>query len=339
MKTFLLTCLLLAGSLTSFALPVATDTVIVNFGEGSRIIILLSNQSDAEKLKKIDFEELVQSIGQYLEMARKSENQTLTVNDQYGEYTIRIEDKPADQTNTTASSSEEQNSKEEVRVWRPADRFYERYENEDGTVLATGYMLWTDRLHLDVGIGLNNYYGASGIPYGTDYDLRPGSSRFTEVIFRYRQPLTKEKRTYFNYGLSLSTYRFRFEGDRRAVMDADEIAFVRNPFPLRRSRLSATYLSIPLTFEARSKTGWKIAGGGYAGYRIGSSTRIVYEEDGHTQRQRVRDSYSLSNFRYGLRGELGYRKVILFFNYDLNPVFDSRSSAPELQAFSFGLKL
>jgi hypothetical protein len=43
-----------------------------------------------------------------------------------------------------------------------------------------------------------------------------------------------------------------------------------------------------------------------------------------------------NNFRYGGRVEIGIADFNMFFNYDLNDVFES-GKGPELNAISFGL--
>jgi hypothetical protein len=88
-------------------------------------------------------------------------------------------------------------------------------------------------------------------------------------------------------------------------------------------------------YWSRNNDGFRIGAGVYAGYRIGSYTKLVWR-DGGRQRDRERDNYYLENLRYGLRGVLGFRGVDLFVNYDLNPLF-ANERGPELNAISFGI--
>jgi hypothetical protein len=46
----------------------------------------------------------------------------------------------------------------------------------------------------------------------------------------------------------------------------------------------------------------------------------------------------VNNVRYGLRSEIGVGSVTMFFNYDLNDLFEP-GKGPELQAMSFGIIL
>lgn len=46
----------------------------------------------------------------------------------------------------------------------------------------------------------------------------------------------------------------------------------------------------------------------------------------------------VENFRYGARVEIGVSDVTLFFNYDLNNLFQE-NLGPEVQVLSFGVLL
>ena len=66
--------------------------------------------------------------------------------------------------------------------------------------------------------------------------------------------------------------------------------------------------------------------------------RSVTKEDGDKEKDKDKDGFYLNNFRYGVRGQIGFRGIDIFFNYDLNELFaDNRG--PELNAFSFGVVL
>jgi hypothetical protein len=92
----------------------------------------------------------------------------------------------------------------------------------------------------------------------------------------------------------------------------------------------------PGLFDGVESASFRFGLGPYAGYRTDSYTKRVYKEDGEKQRVRDRDNFYLNNLRYGLRMQLGYREVDLFFSYDLNNLFVA-GRAPELNTFSFGV--
>ncbi len=84
----------------------------------------------------------------------------------------------------------------------------------------------------------------------------------------------------------------------------------------------------------RHDGGLRIGAGVYAGYKLGSYTKVKADDD----KDRERDGFFMENIRYGARVQIGFRGVDFFANYDLNEVFVS-NKGPELNAFSFGVIL
>ena len=64
----------------------------------------------------------------------------------------------------------------------------------------------------------------------------------------------------------------------------------------------------------------------------------MYDDaDGEQNKLYEKSNMYIENLRYGLRGEIGVGKEIdLFFNYDLNDLFQP-GKGPEMQAMSFGV--
>jgi len=110
-----------------------------------------------------------------------------------------------------------------------------------------------------------------------------------------------------------------------------------------RSRLRAIYLNVPLLVEfqtshsSRSRRG-HISFGVVGGVNIGSNTRIVYKDNSSRSREKVRDDFYLSPFRYGFTLRAGYRSLNLYANYYPVTLFQS-GKGPELYPFSLGFSL
>ena len=86
------------------------------------------------------------------------------------------------------------------------------------------------------------------------------------------------------------------------------------------------------------RNGLRIGIGPYAGYRLGGRSKFVYRELNGSGRKKEKEpagSY-LNNFRYGIRGEVGFKSVTFFTTYDFNPLFH-QSLSPELHPVSFGI--
>lgn len=118
-----------------------------------------------------------------------------------------------------------------------------------------------------------------------------------------------------------------------------DIEAVWDPFEnVTRSSLRTTYLTAPLLLEFQIPAGKKrihVSGGVIGGVKIGSRTKVKYQ-DGGKQKSVIKDDFSLSPFRYGATVRVGYRMINLYANYYFSPLF-SETTTPVLQPFSIGL--
>ena len=166
------------------------------------------------------------------------------------------------------------------------------------------------------------------------------------------------------WGGGVSWYNFKFENaDNRIDKTNTSTIFFTDQRDISsiKSKLTATYLNVSLVpmldfgrptrvytswrhgndffeFDRKRKRGFRIGAGGYAGYRLASHSKIVYEDTGDKEKEKETSNFFLENFRYGIRGQLGFARVDLFVNYDMNELF-SEGRGPELNALSFGFIL
>ncbi len=112
---------------------------------------------------------------------------------------------------------------------------------------------------------------------------------------------------------------------------------------LDRTRLRAYYLNVPLLLEfqtnhARLSQRAHFSAGVIGGLNIGSNSRVVYKDNSGKNRDRVRDDFYMSTFRYGMTLRAGYRSVNLYANY--YPVsFFRKDKGPEIYPFAIGFSL
>lgn len=143
-------------------------------------------------------------------------------------------------------------------------------------------------------------------------------------------------------GLGFEWSEYVFDGNNTIEEAADgSIVSVPDPFEnVTKSSLHTSYLTAPLLLEFQIPAGKKrihISGGLVGGIKIGSKTKVKYQ-DGGKQKSVIRDDYSLSPFRYGATVRVGYRMINLYANYYFTPLF-SETTTPVLQPFSIGLCL
>ena len=150
------------------------------------------------------------------------------------------------------------------------------------------------------------------------------------------------KNFHLKSSIGVSWYNFKFEDKNQiAVKTPDGLDFQEFIEGTgTKSKISASYANFTLVPTIRSNDGnFRFGAGGYAGLRIGGRGKFVYDdENGDKKKQYENSNMYVENFRYGLRSEIGIGDVTLFFNYDLNDLFQA-GKGPEFQAMSFGIYL
>lgn len=333
-RKFVPTLLLLISSVVSHAQEKAADTVIVPLAESSKIIFTVGDPADLEILRHYNFQALFDDI-----LDRLSENAGLAVD-------------------TTESADQRRERNIEITVTESASDHQDRDDDDhdiDGdrsTKSRRGDVGRTWQSY-NVDLGINNYMRSDQFPTGNElYAVRPWGSWYVGLNSIQR---TKLARNFFvEWGMGVSWYNFKFQEDNiRIIEDDSGIHFIEDTRSVDfiKSKLSATFINVSLVpvidfGEHSHKTriwegnreGFRFGVGPYAGYRIASKSKLVYEEDGERKREKERDSFYLNNFRYGIRFQIGVRSTDLFINYDLNDLFAEKKGI-QLNAVSFGLIL
>ncbi|MBI1192664.1 MAG: outer membrane beta-barrel protein [Bacteroidetes bacterium] len=171
-------------------------------------------------------------------------------------------------------------------------------------------------------------------------DLRYGRSLNLDMhLFRQRVSLVQRK---FNleYGLTFSWYNYSFQDDVILDPDADMFAYAESADPLRKSKLSMTYLTIPLMLnletnpDQKSKS-FRFSAGMTGGIRIASKSKIKTENNLKTKQ---RDDFNLNDFRYGPTVRIGYGWFNLYGQYAMSELFADGEGTP-LHPFTVGISI
>ncbi|MEM8565694.1 MAG: hypothetical protein AAGF85_04495 [Bacteroidota bacterium] len=216
-----------------------------------------------------------------------------------------------------------------------------------------------------IDLGINNFLedGESPSESNAPYAVRPWGSWY--VALKSQNDTHVGGSLHILWGGDVSWYNFKFEDESIRLSEGSEtIEFIQSTedVSFQKSKLTAAYVNasiVPmLKFGSRQRygrrwfgfrgdrwdlgwdadEGFRIGAGMYAGYRIASYAKYVVKDDGDKEKDRDKDGFYLNNFRYGIRGQVGFRGLDIFVNYDLNELFaDNRG--PKLNAFSFGVVL
>lgn len=342
------------------------DSLIINVGS-SRIIFLVKDKKDLEELKQYDLNAILEKLSLKLE-EQDSTNNLSSNGHKVSDTTIvvgsdivnrEIIDRDSEREVGYVRYRDEDNYNDRDRRYddrsnrdRDWDRDDDRYrERERRSRRRRNY---GTHHSFNLNLGTNNYLMDGEFPDDTNeiYSVRPWGSWYVELASinqsRIAGPL------YLDWGFNLSWYNFKFQNDRVLLLEGEEsVTFLEDVNPdlsFDKSKLSAVYLNasfVPVLgfgrgsdqrWKWRGKGSFRIGAGGYAGYRLFSYTKVKFDDGNDTEKDFEYDNFFLNNFRYGVRVQIGFSFTDLFFNYDLNELFQE-NRGPKLNAFSFGITL
>lgn len=211
--------------------------------------------------------------------------------------------------------------------------------------------------------GLNLYLGLNGtsgnLPavsiaqfpaplLSTDFGLKPMGSRYVGLEISRSIRLASNPKSRFNlgYGLQFDWYNFMFDHNRIIQKGTDAVIFQPiidsngGETVLSKNKMTVSYVTLPImphwTYSKESAV-QMIGLGGYVSYRLDSYTKAI--EDKTDNLHKNTSNLFVNQIRYGVRAEFALKHFPdLFFSYDLSPLFE-KGKGPDVQAFSFGLRL
>ncbi|MFD2203476.1 hypothetical protein [Shivajiella indica] len=188
---------------------------------------------------------------------------------------------------------------------------------------------------LNFDLGINTWKGDDDAPA-----VKPWGSWNPAINFYYQYRASRN--FHLKSTLGVSWYNFKFENRNLQALRGDEgVYFEEHPSGAgTKSKISASYLNVSVIPTLRSNHGnFTFGVGPYAGYRLGGRGKFVYnDENGNKAKEFQFGNMFASDFRYGLRAEVGVADVKLYINYDFNETFQ-QNKGPKVNAISFGIIL
>lgn len=338
---------------------ISKDTIVIDFGNSSRILIYVTSQKDFETLKLYDLNKMLRDLNIALDSTNK-EIQVVKIEDHSGRYikdsvmVLGPEDYQIEQDTTARDKHDEVVT---INIGRISIRIKDNSNTE--VDIQKRQLSRRTRHTFNFDLGMNNYLSNGRFPDEDNalYTVRPFGSWYVGANSIRKTNISGP--LFFEWGLGLNWYNFKFQDSRaRFVKQDNRVLFyeeVASIDPIR-SKLTTSYINlsfVPLLDFSYNRRNFRefshdnyegkkfrIGLGGYAGYRVGGRSKFVYTEEGSNSKRKIkdRDNFYLSNWRYGLRLQMGYRGLDLFANYDLNDLF-LPNRGPHLNAFSFGITL
>jgi hypothetical protein len=322
MKNVLTITIALCVSIVAGAQATPTDTVVVELATSSKVVFTMKERSDLEVLKQYDFQALFADILSKLE-----------------------------KTDTAKVAAVDTTKKEDVVHSEVVVESWGDDDDDDDEWKERRYRHRT-RHTMNFDFGTNNYLEEGDFPdaNGSQYAIRPWGSWYIGVNSVLRTQVSNK--FFIEWGAGVSWYNFKFQDDNTVMtQDSTGVSFGADPRDLsyKKSRLMVCYLNASIVpmfdfggynrkarFWGSNNSNFRIGVGPYVGYRIDSSHKLVYKEDGDKEKDKEKDDFYINNLRYGIRMQIGVRSADFFFNYDLNELF-VENKGPKLNAFSFGV--
>lgn len=199
-------------------------------------------------------------------------------------------------------------------------------------------------------LGLNNFVdGDFSISLGPAEDfmeLRTGKSWNVNLnMLQYNFTVIRDNvGIVTGLGLEFNDYRFT---NNNSITKLDRVIvpvdYTDRGITLDKTKLSTVYITVPLLaeFQTRHRSPSRrayISAGVVGGVNIGSHTKVSYYDSSRKQKDKVRDDFYLSPFRYGLTVRTGYRSLNLYANYYPTPLF-RKNRGPELFPVAVGFSI
>lgn len=177
-------------------------------------------------------------------------------------------------------------------------------------------------------------------------DLNSGKSiNFNLNFLEYAVPFAHQHMGIVT-GMGLEVNNFRLSNNislmkNDAGVTVADSSYINGGVNLAKSKLTATYLNIPLLLEFQVPSGkdkFYISGGVIGGVKLGSHTKVVYQAGGQKQKDKNRNDYNLATLRYGFHARIGYKFINLYATYYPVSLFE-KDKGPEVYPFNIGLVL
>ena len=141
-------------------------------------------------------------------------------------------------------------------------------------------------------------------------------------------------------GIGLRFNNYVFANNNNIMKDSTGV-IVEKPYEqdLKKSKLTATYLTVPAIFEFHTghyKKGFRIGLGVVGSLKCKSSTKVKWYEEGDKRKEKTKGDFNVSPLDYALTARLGVGCVEVYANYSMVPLF-KKGQGPEVYPLAVGL--
>jgi hypothetical protein len=158
-------------------------------------------------------------------------------------------------------------------------------------------------------------------------------------VFQMGIKFSRSFKIYLSGGFDWTLIRLR--DNITIVPDQPVLTYKQDNIDFSKNRFSSSYLRIPLSFDFRTKAGYRgnrfhFVIGPDGGFLLDGMVKQISTEFG---KQKIDDTYHFATFRYGGFFRMGYGDFGIFAKYYVNDMFENSPEQAGLKNFSFGFTL
>lgn len=175
------------------------------------------------------------------------------------------------------------------------------------------------------------FWGSRTVNLYYQYDVRILKSRFSVA------PAV---------GLGMDRYKFKNNYTLAYEPGTNLLQLQESELAITKSQLITNYLDVPIELRYTSNPenpsrSLKIAAGFRAGVLISSFTKLKYDDDGESVKEKIRRNWNLNRYRYGIYGKIGTGNFNIFGYYNLSTLFQNGEGPDEYDnnTATFGISL
>jgi hypothetical protein len=199
-------------------------------------------------------------------------------------------------------------------------------------------------------LGLNNFSSSpfeGGLAKEDSWmDLNSGKSVAVGMnLLQYNIGLQESRHNFgLVTGVGWTINNYRFDSQYILIKGEDGITTYReSDRNIEKNKLVTSFLTVPLLLEVQIPSNgydhdFFISAGPYGSFRLGSHTKVVFNDGHGREKEKSRDDLNLNAFKYGVMVRMGYKWVKLYAKCDLSPLFE-KDRGPELYPWTVGLTL
>jgi len=204
----------------------------------------------------------------------------------------------------------------------------------------------------DNGMGLAFDFGMAGYMTPANSIALPANQNLMELnsarsntfgfTFMFKEARLAKERLYVRSGLGINWTNYHFKNNINISTSNDSTAFTTDSIrSFDKYKLRATYLQVPLLIGMRLGDldhPFGLQFGVVGSYKIGSAIKQKYTLGESKLKDKVKDDYNLSPFKFEALARVSIDNFGFYAKYSLTELFES-GRAPELYPFSIGITI